>query len=149
MFHELEKSLEEKKIKSILLLFLLGAAITDLWKDKIYNFLVIPCLLVGITAAALGGTQSVLNSLLTIAVAFLVLLPVYFFKGIAAGDVKLFMSVASYLSMQELYSCILSTFLIAGAISVLILIIKRNKKKTIHFAVPMFLSVLGMVGGLF
>ena len=36
---------------------------TDLYKDKIYNFWVIPGLLVGIITAALGGLESLLAAM--------------------------------------------------------------------------------------
>ncbi|MBR4667212.1 MAG: prepilin peptidase [Butyrivibrio sp.] len=131
----------------MLLLFLSGAVFTDLYKDKIYNVWVVPGLLTGLITALYQGPDRFLNSLAAVGISFLVLMPVYFLKGIAAGDVKLFLSTASFLSMQELYSCILFSFLIAGAISLGILIFRRNKQKTIHFAVPIMASTLFVLGG--
>ncbi len=93
------------------------------------------------------GPDRMLESLSAVGAALLILLPVYLFKGIAAGDVKLFMSAASFLSMQDTLSCIVISFLIAGVISIAVLILKRNKTKTIHFAVPVLMSVLFVVGG--
>ncbi len=119
-----------------------GAVFTDLYKDKIYNVWVVPGLLIGVTGSLFQGPDRFVESLTTVGAAFLILLPVYFFKGIAAGDVKLFMSAASFLSMQDTLSCIMISILIAGAISVAILILKRNKQKTIHFAVPVLISAL-------
>ncbi len=119
-----------------------GAVFTDLFKDKIYNVWVIPGLLTGISASLLQGTDRLIESLTAVGAAFLILLPVYFLRGIAAGDVKLFMSAASFLSMQDTLSCILISFLVAGVISFAILILKRNKQKTIHFAVPILVSAL-------
>ncbi len=128
-------------------MFLSGAVFTDLYKDKIYNVWVIPGLLTGLTTALIQGPDRFLNSLTAVLVSFAVLMPVYLIKGIAAGDVKLFLSTASFLSMQELYSCILFSFLIAGAISLGILIFKRNEKKTMHFAVPIMASTIFVLGG--
>ena len=128
-------------------MFLSGAVFTDLYKDKIYNVWVIPGLLTGLILALSQGTDRFLNALMAIGATFLVLMPVYFVKGIAAGDVKLLLSTASFLSFQELYSCILFSFLIAGAISLGIIIFKREKR-TLHFAVPVFLSTLCVIGGL-
>ena len=119
-----------------------GAVFTDLFKDKIYNAWVIPGLLTGISSSLLQGTDRLIESLTAVGAAFLILLPVYFLRGIAAGDVKLFMSAASFLSMQDTLSCILISFLVAGVISFAILILKRNKQKTIHFAVPILVSAL-------
>ena len=128
-------------------MFLSGAVFTDLYKDKIYNVWVIPGLLTGLILALSQGTDRFLDALMGVGATFLVLMPVYLVRGIAAGDVKLLLSTASFLSFQELYSCILFSFLIAGAISLVIIIFKREKK-TLHFAVPVLLSAVLVVGGL-
>ncbi len=128
-------------------MFLGGAVFTDLYKDKIYNVWVIPGLLTGLILALSEGPDRFLHALTGVGATFLVLMPVYLVKGIAAGDVKLLLSTASFLSFQELYSCILFSFLIAGAISLVIIIFKREKK-TLHFAVPVLLSAVLVLGGL-
>ena len=129
-----------------MLLFLSGAVFTDLYKDKIYNVWVVPGLLTGLIIALIQGTGRFTEALMAVGAAFLVLMPVYFVKGIAAGDVKLLLSTASFLSFQELYSCILFSFLIAGAISLVIFVFKREKK-TLHFAVPVMASTIFVLGG--
>lgn len=125
-----------------------GAVFTDLFKDKIFNAWVIPALSTGVISSLIQGSDRLLESLSAVGVAFLILLPVYFLKGIAAGDVKLFMSAASFLSVSDTLSCILVSFFIAGIISVLVIIFKRNKQKTIHFAIPVLVSVLFVMGGI-
>lgn len=124
-----------------------GAAFTDLYKDKIYNLWVIPAFLIGIISAIIQGHDRVFDLVVTVATAFFILFPVYLLKGIAAGDIKLMMATASFLSFQDLLTCILISFLVAGAISLAVLIIKKNKKKTIHFAVPVMISALLVIGG--
>lgn len=124
-----------------------GAVFTDLFKDKIFNAWVIPALTTGVISSLMEGSDRLLESLSAVGAAFLILLPVYFLKGIAAGDVKLFMSAASFLSVSDTLSCILVSFLIAGIISILVIILKRNKQKTIHFAIPILVSVLFVIGG--
>ena len=124
-----------------------GAVFTDLFKDKIFNAWVIPALSTGVISSLIQGSDRLFESLSAVGVAFLILLPVYFLKGIAAGDVKLFMSAASFLSVSDTLSCILVSFFIAGIISVLVIIFKRNKQKTIHFAIPVLVSVLFVMGG--
>ena len=120
---------------------------TDLFKDKIFNAWVIPALSTGVISSLIQGSDRLIESLSAVGAAFLILLPVYFLKGIAAGDVKLFMSAASFLSVSDTLSCILVSFLVAGIISVLIIILKRNKQQTIHFAIPVLVSVLFVMGG--
>ena len=124
-----------------------GAVFTDLFKDKIFNAWVIPAISTGVISSLIQGSDRLIESLSAVGAAFLILLPVYFLKGIAAGDVKLFMSAASFLSVSDTLSCILVSFLIAGIISVAVIILKRNKQKTIHFAVPVLVSVLFVIGG--
>ncbi|RKM54983.1 prepilin peptidase [Butyrivibrio sp. X503] len=131
----------------LLLLLLSGAAFTDLYKDKIYNFWVVPGLLTGIIGSAICGKGSLIASLTAVGTAFLLLIPVYFFKGIAAGDVKLFMSAASFLSVSDTVSSIITAFVVAGVISLAVLITKRNKEARIHFAIPALVGVLFTVGG--
>jgi len=123
------------------------AAFTDLLKDRIYNALVIPAFVTGGALSFLQGSERLFESLTAVFAALAILLPVYLFKGIAAGDVKLFMAAASFLSMQDTLSCIVISFLIAGVISIAVLILKRNKKKTIHFAIPVLMSALFVIGG--
>ena len=101
----------------------------------------------GVISSIFQGSDRLFESLSAVGAALLILLPVYFLKGIAAGDVKLFASVASFLSVGDTLSCILISFLIAGVISVAVIILKKNKQKTIHFAVPILISVLFVIGG--
>ena len=134
-------------IVTVLILFLTVAVFTDLVRNRIYNAWVLPGTLCGVATSLIRGPAGLLESVSAMGAAFLILLPVYFFRGIAAGDVKLLVGAASYLSMQDTISCIVISFLIAGIISIAVLILKRNKQKTIHFAVPVLASVLFVVGG--
>lgn len=131
----------------ILILFLTGAVFTDLYRDKIYNLWVIPGMIAGIVGSALAGKDNLISCLTAIGITFAILLPVYLLKGIAAGDVKLFMSAASFLSIEDTMSCIIMAFFVASLISLSILLFKRNKKKTIHFAVPVLVSAIFTLGG--
>jgi prepilin peptidase CpaA len=128
-------------------LFLFGAVFTDLYKDKIYNLWIVPGILMGLILQLSRGTDNFLNALLAMGASILILMPVYLIKGIAAGDVKLFLMTASFLSVQDIFSCILFSFLIAGAISLIVVLIKRNRHATIHFAVPVMASALITIGG--
>ncbi|WP_256372314.1 prepilin peptidase [Butyrivibrio sp. CB08] len=128
-------------------MFLTGAVFTDLFKDRIFNAWVVPAMATGVISSIIQGPDRLFQSLSAMGAALLILLPVYFLKGIAAGDVKLFMSAASFLSLSDTLSCILVSFLIAGVISVAVIILKKNKQKTIHFAVPALISVLFVIGG--
>ncbi len=125
-----------------------GAVFTDLYKDKIYNVWVIPGILTGLILALCQGMDRFWQALLSIGVTFLILIPVYLIKGIAAGDVKLLLATSSFLSLQDTYSCILYSFLIAGLISLGMLFLKHGNKKTLHFALPVLASTVFVLGGI-
>jgi prepilin peptidase CpaA len=125
-----------------------GSALTDLWKNKIYNAWILPGMLMGLVISTYqGGAGGLLTAILSVLVSLGILLPVYFLKGIGAGDVKLFAAVAAFLPVQAVITCIICSFLIGGVISVFVVLTKRNIRQTIHFAVPILISVLFYVEG--
>ena len=125
-----------------------GSALTDLWRNKIYNAWILPGMLVGLVISVYqGGLQGLWTSAVSMIVSLGILLPVYFLNGIGAGDVKLFAAVAAFLSVQAIITCIIFSFLIKGLFSIPVILTKRNLKQTIHFAVPILISVLFYTGG--
>ena len=136
-------------ITPILMTLLSGSALTDLWRNKIYNAWILPGMLVGLVISVYqGGLQGLWTSAVSMIVSLGILLPVYFLNGIGAGDVKLFAAVAAFLSVQAIITCIIFSFLIGGLFSIPVILTKRNLKQTIHFAVPILISVLFYIGGL-
>ncbi len=128
---------------SILYFLVSGSAITDLCRNKIFN----KWLLIGIIGAGLlsvmGVSQDppavkIMRAFLTLAI----LIPVYVIGGLGGGDVKLFAVIALFLSSEELIIVMVMSFLIGSVIGIIKII--RNKKigQTIHFALPMLISVL-------
>ena len=85
-------------ITPILMTLLSGSALTDLWRNKIYNAWILPGMLVGLVISVYqGGLQGLWTSAVSMIVSLGILLPVYFLNGIGAGDVKLFAAVAAFL----------------------------------------------------
>jgi len=66
----------------------------------------------------------------------------YGIYGVVTSYSGLFMAIAPYLSRQDTLSCIINSFIIGGIISILCMIIKHRKIKTIHFALPIGISIL-------
>ncbi len=85
-------------------LFLAGAlsvatlgAITDLWRGKIYNWLTMPAMLLGLLASSgFYGWSGGLSSLLGIGLGFLLYGVLYALGAMAAGDVKLLMALGAW-----------------------------------------------------
>lgn len=134
----------------LLLLLVTGAMSTDLRKGKIYNFWTLPAFLAGISFRFLqGGIRGMPELFLSVLLSFLLLYPVYRIGGIGAGDVKLFMAIAAWLSPVDVFHCIIAAFLIGGIFSLLQLIKERNLQSHIHFAVPIGFSVILFLGGFY
>lgn len=65
------------------------AAVTDLTRGRIYNWLVYPAFVVGLLLAAAGGAEMLKDHALAAAVGFAVMLAAYMLGGMGGGDVKL------------------------------------------------------------
>lgn len=126
-----------------------ASALTDIKSGKIYNKIIIPGFFLGLLyCLAEGGVYGLTAGLLRSLMFFAVMFPLYYFvKGLGAGDVKLFMALAPYLTFDECVSLTVLSFFLAGGIAVAKLIIKRFRARTIHFALPVFLGLIIIMGG--
>ncbi len=148
---KLRQKAENMTQRDVLLLILVtGAMVTDLRKGKIYNFWLLPAFLAGIAMRFVqGGIRGMPALFLSVLISFLLLYPVYRIRGIGAGDVKLFMAIAVYLSPLSVMHCIAAAFLIGGFLSLLLLIKEKNLHSHIHFAVPIGFGVILFLGGFY
>ena len=129
-------------------------------------------------AFSLGGLEMVLRAAGLMLIVFVIGYPFYVLKGIGAGDIKLMMVIASYLPKDELRVCVIATILIAGVVAGVKMFIykesrerlwyllrylrkliwcqtadtyvvnKMDKRCMLRLSVPMFCSVLLLVGGI-
>ncbi len=125
------------------------SAFTDLWKDRISNWLVLNGIFLGfLIRLGLGGPSACGEAMLSLLTAFLMLMPLYLIGGIGAGDVKLFACIAVYMCVRQIVPCILIALFVGGVFGLVLLLYHRRRGLTIHFAVPILISVLLHVGGL-
>ena len=100
----------------------LVAAVTDLWKFKVYNLLTLPLLLSGLLYYALvRGLPGLEASALGALFGFLVLLPFYLLGGMGGGDVKLMAAVGAWLGLPLTFCVFIVSSLAAGAYAVALL----------------------------
>jgi prepilin peptidase CpaA len=93
----------------------LAAAITDLWKFRIYNVLTLPLLATGLAYHTLsGGLEGLGQSLCGALVGFVPLFLLYLLGGMGAGDVKLMAGLGAWLAMPAIGHVLLATCLAAG-----------------------------------
>jgi prepilin peptidase CpaA len=95
-------------------------------------------------AATLAGvcSEPLLIKLIRAALTLILLIPVYKIGGLGAGDIKLFAVVALFLSNEEMITAIVIAFVIGAILGIFKIALKKSFGQTIHFALPILISVL-------
>ena len=105
------------------------AAVTDVWKYRVYNVLTIPLFLTGVAYhTAINGWGGLADSLLAALFGFAVLFVPYLLGLMGAGDVKLLAGVAAWLCLGLTIVVFVTTSLVAGLYATA-LICYRGKMK--------------------
>jgi prepilin peptidase CpaA len=91
------------------------AAITDVWKFKVYNALTLPLLGTGILYHAVYGNLG--DSLLGVLFGFGALVALHVIGGMGAGDVKLMAALGAWLGMPLTFYVFIASSLAAGVYS--------------------------------
>jgi prepilin peptidase CpaA len=127
----------------ILIVMLLMAFYTD-WKHaKIPNYLSVGGTMVGLTFHLLvHSSQWVRISFLGFATGFGLFLLLYLVGAVAAGDVKLFGAIGAIAGIDFVIYSILFTVIYAGVISLIILVLKKEKIPWIVFSLFHVLRLL-------
>src|SRR5207248_19483 len=84
------------------------AAVTDVWKFKVYNALTLPLVLSGLLYhAVVGGWAGLLGSLLGCLFGFAILFAFFLMGGMGAGDVKLMAAIGAWLGVPATFAVFL------------------------------------------
>jgi prepilin peptidase CpaA len=121
----------------------LVAAVTDVWKFKVYNALTLPLLLSGLLYNGLQGALT--YSLLGILFGFAALIALYVIGGMGAGDVKLMTAVGAWLGMPLTFYVFIASSLAAGLYAVLLMVMTRKVGETL-FNLRILWLRLGSIG---
>ena len=128
--------------RAVLVLFVTAAAASDLRRGRIYNFLTLPTLAAGLLLLVMNTPEELLPVLGAMTAALLFLFPFWKTGGRWAGDIKLLVALAPLMGPRWfLFGTVLS-FLIGAGISAFLLIRYRDLSRTVHFAVPIGISVV-------
>ena len=114
------------------------AAITDLWKFKVYNALTLPLLLSGLVYQTwlgyqdpnVGALHGFINSLSGAAFGFSTLIIFYVMGGVGAGDVKLLAGIGAWLAMPLTLHVFLASGLATGLYAVALMLWNGTTEET-------------------
>lgn len=135
----------------ILCAFMFVAALMDIRTYSVKNSLIILGLLSGLVLSINSfGRVGILFSLKGIILPIVLLFGFFIFRLLGAADIKLFCMIGSFLGADKVLTVIGFSFLTGGIFAIVKLMVCRNKKerKVIRFAVPMFIAVVCVIGGL-
>ena len=96
----------------VVLVAALVAAVTDIWKFKVYNALTLPLLGSGLLYH--GFRAELADSLVGVLFGFAALIVLYVIGGMGAGDVKLMAAVGAWLGMPLTFYVFIASSLAAG-----------------------------------
>ncbi|MFC1849614.1 prepilin peptidase [candidate division CSSED10-310 bacterium] len=107
----------------VLVLVVLICAITDLQKQKIYNFITFPAIIAGLgLGLAFNGVQGLVNSLVGMLIGFTIFLMMHILGQMGAGDVKLMAAVGALGGFPFILYALFLSVVCGGIISLLVAI---------------------------
>ncbi len=113
----------------IVLCAALVAAVTDVWKFKVYNALTVPLLVSGLLYH--GFRAELTDSLVGILFGFASLIILYLVGGMGAGDVKLMAGIGAWLGMPLTFYVFIASSLAAGIYSLLLVVLTGKVGETV------------------
>ncbi len=115
---------------AVVLAAALIAAVTDVWKFKVYNALTLPLLVSGLLVRAGGGWAELSDGLLGALFGFGVLIVFYVLGGMGAGDVKFLAGLGAWLGMPATYHVFVAGTLMAGGYALALVLLRGRPRET-------------------
>lgn len=108
--------------QSVLLFLLLLSALADLKTDRIPNGFILLGMVIGMAGGVTSdrGLSDILASML---LAFLLMYPLYMIGALGAGDVKLFVMIGSFQTVEDFFSILAGAFVIGAGFSLIKLVV--------------------------
>ncbi|MDT1957321.1 hypothetical protein CKN73_05210 [Carnobacterium divergens] len=111
----------------LLLVVVLVAFYYDIRFNIIPNKLIIIGLPLGlINSVLVAGIEGLITSVLGFLISGGIMMILYIFKALAAGDVKLFAVIGAIMGLEFVLYCMMYTILIGGLLAIIILVVTRT-----------------------
>jgi prepilin peptidase CpaA len=108
------------------------AAVTDVWKFKVYNLLTLPLLASGLLYHVInGGAVGFAGSFLGALVGFGIMIFLYVMGGMGAGDVKFVTALGAWLGLPMTLYVLLAGCIAAGVYAVVLLVTTASFRETL------------------
>lgn len=134
-------------LRVVLLITLLFVCfLTDITRNKIYNFVVFPAMVLGILINGFfDGFSGIIQSLegMLLGMAFLII--PYALRGIGAGDVKFLGAIGAIMGPGFTFNAFLFSAIAGGIISLAIMLSDKNLRYKLKAVFLTFLSMLGII----
>lgn len=99
----------------------------DFQHDKIYNEWILVSIMTGMSYCVwTQGIEGVPRALLSIAIPFMVLYPLFMIGVLGAGDIKLLAAMGCFFTLRQIVICLITAFLIGAVFSLLKLFTEGN-----------------------
>ena len=100
-------------------ILLVSAVVCDLRHRRVPNQLILAGLVSGLLIASLPGSHGLASAVLGVVTGMALLMPFYWVKGVAAGDVKLMGASGAFLGPAATLESVMWTFLAGGAMALI------------------------------
>jgi prepilin peptidase CpaA len=116
---------------ALVLIAALIAAVTDVWKFKVYNLLTFPLLASGLLYHAVyGGAPGFAGSFLGALIGFVLMIFLYAMGGMGAGDVKFVTALGAWLGLPLTLYVLTAGCIAAGVYSAVLLVVGASWRET-------------------
>ncbi len=116
-----------------LLIITLLAVFHDIKSYKIKNYIIVIGIVTGLFINFKeGGFQGIYYYLLAIFIPIVILLPLFLFKALGAGDIKLFSVIGCYLGISSVIKVIIFSLLMGGVMSLIYLLKTKGLSKRVY-----------------
>jgi prepilin peptidase CpaA len=134
---------------AVLIVLVIWCTVSDLRTGRIPNKVLAAGIVAAFFLTAAAGGAAALKGMLAGSCFPMILFPLFCLRMIGAGDIKLLAAVSAFIPEENYLRCLAGAFLIGAAAGIIKIAVTKGKEHTVHFAVPVALSVMLYLTGVY